>query len=139
MKHLIITLSVCLIGISSYAQNEKIETKKKTKEPHIHFQETVHDFGTIAYAGDGTCAFTFRNTGKQPLILTNVRSSCGCTVPQWPKEPFKRRKQGTITIKYNTHIVGAFSKTIRVYSNASNSPVVLTIKGKVEMPKTENQ
>jgi len=137
MKQLFFTLCISLLWIAAWGQEEKIERKKNPDAPEIFFEETEHNFGTLSYKGDGECSFTFKNTGKEPLILTNVRSSCGCTVPQWPKEPFKKRKEGTITIKYDTRIVGAFSKTIRVYSNANNSPVVLTIKGKVELPKKD--
>ena len=77
-------------------------------------------------------AFVFKNTGKEPLILKNVRSSCGCTVPEWPKEPIKRGSKGTIKVSYNTRITGSFSKSITVYSNAEGEPVVLKIKGKVD-------
>jgi len=98
----------------------------------IQFETTEHDFGTIPEKGDGTFAFVFKNTGKDPLILNNVRSSCGCTVPEWPKEPIKRGNKETIKVSYNTRITGSFSKSITVYSNAEGDPVVLHIKGKVE-------
>jgi hypothetical protein len=98
----------------------------------IKFETTEHDFGTIPEKGDGTFAFVFKNTGKEPLILKNVRSSCGCTIPEWPKEPIKRGNKGTIKVSYNTRITGSFHKDITVYSNAEGDPVVLKIKGKVE-------
>lgn len=98
----------------------------------IQFQTTEHDFGTIPEKGDGTFEFVFKNTGKEPLILSNVRSSCGCTVPEWPKEPIKKGNKGTIKVSYNTRITGSFDKKITVYSNADQEPVVLRIKGKVE-------
>jgi hypothetical protein len=98
----------------------------------IQFETTEHDFGTISEKGDGTFSFVFKNTGKEPLILNNVRSSCGCTVPEWPKEPIKKGGKGTIKVSYNTRITGSFSKKITVYSNAGGDPVILLIKGKVE-------
>ncbi len=98
----------------------------------IQFETTEHDFGTIPEKGDGTFSFAFKNTGKEPLILNNVRSSCGCTVPEWPKEPIKKGGKGTIKVSYNTRITGSFSKKITVYSNAGGDPVILLIKGKVE-------
>ena len=98
----------------------------------IAFETTDHDFGTIPQGSDGTYEFVFRNTGKDPLILQNVRSSCGCTVPEWPKEPISKGEEGKIKVRYNTRITGSFSKSISVYSNAGNTPVVLIIKGKVE-------
>jgi hypothetical protein len=101
----------------------------------IEFEETEHDFGTIPQGSDGTYEFIFKNTGKEPLVLKNVRSSCGCTVPEWPKEPIKKGEKGKIKISYNTRITGTFSKSISVYSNTGGAPVVLVIKGKVEAAK----
>lgn len=101
----------------------------------IEFKTTEHDFGVIPQGGDGTYEFIFRNTGKAPLILSNVRSSCGCTVPEWPRNPINKGEEASIKVSYNTRITGGFSKSISVYSNAGEAPVVLIIKGKVEAPK----
>jgi hypothetical protein len=100
----------------------------------IIFEKTTHDYGTIEKGSDGTCEFKFTNKGKSGLILNNVQASCGCTVPEWPKEPIAAGKTGVIKVKYNTSTVTAFSKTVTVKSNAKNSSVVLTIKGQV-VPK----
>lgn len=97
----------------------------------ITFESTVHDYGTIEQGSDGTYEFKFTNDGKSPLILSNVRSSCGCTVPSWTKEPVAPGKEGSIKVVYNTQNVGNFSKTVTVSSNAKNSQVVLQIKGSV--------
>jgi hypothetical protein len=97
----------------------------------INFTETVHDYGTIDQGSDGSYEFKFINDGKSPLILNNVRSSCGCTVPSWTKEPVQPGKEGSIKVKYNTAIAGAFNKSVTVNSNAKNSSVVLQIKGNV--------
>ena len=96
----------------------------------ISFDKTLHDYGTIKKDSDGTYDFTFTNTGKIPLVLTNVTSSCGCTIPSWPREPIAPGKSGQIKVKYNTANIGGFSKTITVNSNAKT--VVLTIKGSVQ-------
>ncbi len=98
----------------------------------IEFETVQHDFGTIPQGGNGTFEFVFKNTGKVPLILKNVRSSCGCTVPQWPRDPVGKGEKGVIKVIYNTRITGNFSKSISVYSNADKTPVVLKIRGKVE-------
>ena len=95
------------------------------------FEETTYNYGTIAQGSDGVHNFVFHNTGTEPLLLNNVRSSCGCTIPEWPKEPIAAGKTGTIKVSYNTRITGSFSKSITVYSNA-DKPVVLVIKGTVE-------
>ncbi|MBN2348435.1 MAG: DUF1573 domain-containing protein [Bacteroidales bacterium] len=98
----------------------------------ITFEVLEHDYGTIEQGGNGVFDFVFKNTGNEPLVLSNVRSSCGCTIPEWPKDPIKKNKQAAIKVKYDTRRLGPFTKSITVYSNASNSPVVLQIKGKVE-------
>lgn len=116
-------MSVVLLSFSNGAEDKD--------SPVMEFEETVHDYGTIPYKGDGNCEFEFKNKGKEPLVLTNVRSSCGCTTPNWTREPVKKNKKGSIKVKYNTAIVGNFTKSITVYSNAKNSPIRLTIKGKV--------
>ena len=103
----------------------------------ISFDKTTHDYGSIYQDSDGNCVFTFTNTGKAPLILTNVYSSCGCTVPSWPKEPTMPGKSNTIKVKYNTTRIGAINKTITVESNASNGTVKLRIKGNVLVKPTE--
>lgn len=101
----------------------------------IKFASTVHDYGTIEQGSDGSCQFTFTNTGKTPLVLSNVRASCGCTVPTWPKEPILPGKEGTIKVVYNTNLVGSFNKSISVNSNAKNNEVILSIKGNVTQKK----
>ena len=102
--------------------------------PEIAFDKVVHDYGTIELNGNGDCKFEFTNTGKEPLVLTNVRSSCGCTVPSWPKEPILPGKTGTIDVKYNTSRAGAINKSVVVTSNARTSTVTLQIKGEVKPP-----
>lgn len=100
----------------------------------IKFETVTHDFGTIKNNGNGTFDFVFTNTGKEPLLLKNVQSSCGCTTPEWPKEPIAPEAKGTIKVKYNTANVGPFTKTITVYSNGSANPITLRISGTVEAP-----
>jgi hypothetical protein len=97
----------------------------------IAFTSTVHDYGTIEQGADGAYEFKFTNQGKTPLILNNVRSSCGCTVPSWTREPVQPGSGGSIKVVYNTASIGAFNKSVTVSSNAKNSDVVLIIKGNV--------
>jgi len=98
----------------------------------IKFDKTTFDYGTIAQGSSGLCEFKFINTGKSPIVLSNVTASCGCTTPEWPKNPVKPGEAGTVKVKYNTQIIGHFGKTITVFSNAVNSPVVLQILGEVK-------
>lgn len=97
----------------------------------IKFDKLVHDYGTVEKGSDGSSTFSFINKGNKPLIITNVRASCGCTVPEWPKQPIAPGLGAEIKVKYNTNIAGNFNKTITVVSNAANSPVVLRVRGVV--------
>lgn len=101
----------------------------------VVFDKMVHDYGTIVQGSDGESEFKFTNKGKTPLLLSNVHASCGCTVPEWPKEPILPGKTSSIKVKYNTNNQGNFNKSITVNSNAINNTVVLQIKGNVT-PKT---
>jgi hypothetical protein len=98
----------------------------------IVFETLEYDYGTIKKGSEGICEFVFTNKGGAPLILNNVRASCGCTVPQWTREPVAPGEKGVIKVKYNTNITGAFNKSVIVISNAANRMVTLVIKGKVE-------
>jgi hypothetical protein len=111
------------------AVNAKAQTADTTLV--IQFASLVHDYGTITQGGDGSCEFKFTNGGKTPLILSNVRASCGCTVPSWTKEPVQPGAEGVIKVTYNTNNMGNFNKSITVDSNAKNAQVILQIKGNV--------
>ena len=100
----------------------------------ISSDKTTHDFGKIKEA-DGPVSYTFKidNTGNGPLILTRVIASCGCTTPEWTKEPIAAGKSGEIKITYNPKDrPGPSVKTISVYSNGKTGSFVLTIKGDVQ-------
>ena len=121
-KILFPALMVLLLAGASYAQN---------KGPVIRFETTEHDYGTIYQNADGSCEFSFTNVGDEPLILSQVRSSCGCTIPKWPKEPILPGQSGVITVTYDTKRIGVISKTIKVLSNATQPDLDLQIKGTV--------
>ena len=125
-KTMLIACTLMLCTFSLLAQ-----TSKTTVKETIVFDKTVHDYGTIVQNADGNCEFKFTNKGKEPLILSNVSSSCGCTVPVWPREPVAPGKSASIKVKYDTNRVGLINKSITVSSNAANNPVVLQIKGNV--------
>ncbi len=97
-------------------QNQRVE---KSEMPLLVFEKTTFDFGKILQNSDGTCEFAFTNKGKKALILTNLKSSCGCTVPEWSKDPIKNGRSGVVKVKYITNKSGKFSKSITVYSNAN--------------------
>ena len=99
--------------------------------PVLKFEVLEHNFGIIPKNGNGTYEFVFSNAGTTPLILSNVKSSCGCTIPEWPKDPIPAGKESVIKVKYDTRRVGNFVKSISIYSNAQDAPVVLRIRGQV--------
>ncbi len=107
------------------------QTSTNESAPVMTFEKTLHDYGTIKKGSDGSYDFVFTNTGKEPLILSKPRSNCGCTVPDWPQQPIMPGQSNKIKVTYNTNIVGPINKQVTVISNASNSPIVLQIKGTV--------
>ncbi len=130
----ILMVSLFFIAISASAQQQTTPKKEPTKNPKapiIKFEKLVHDYGTIQQNANGDCEFKFKNTGKEPLVLSNVITSCGCTTPSWPKEPIMPGKTGVIKIHYDTNRIGTISKTITVLSNGTEDRVTLTIKGNV--------
>ena len=109
MKNLIAIFSAFLLAFSLYAQDG----------PVITFEEETVDYGTILRYADGAREFKFKNTGTAPLIINNCAGTCGCTVPQCPKEPIQPGESATIQVKYATDRIGNFNKGIKVYSNAT--------------------
>jgi hypothetical protein len=107
--------------------------------PEITFKETNHDFGNIEFKGNGSYEFVFVNTGNEPLILTQPKSSCGCTVPEWPRQPILPGESNVIKVTYkNTDRPGSFNKYVTVFSNALiNKEVKLHIKGTILAEPTD--
>jgi len=95
----------------------------------VEWQTTSIDMGEIDYKKPVTVEFLFTNPGMVPLIITNVESSCGCTVADFPKEPIISGKSGKIKVTYDADTEGQFSKTITVHSNASAEVTKLYIRG----------
>ncbi len=117
-------------GLGAMAQTAA-EATENPNAPVITFDKTAHDYGTIYQKADGNCVFVYTNDGKEPLILSRVKSSCGCTIPKWSRQPLMPGQSDTIKVKYDTKRLGSFHKSITITSNAKTSTVVLKIKGKV--------
>ena len=122
MKKLIVLFVATLLAVSVQAQDKKAE---------ITFDSDVVDYGEVQYGSDGVRKFTFTNTGNDVLIVARVYSTCGCTIPKKPEDPIQPGEKGEIEVKYDTKKPGPIRKTITVYSNASEIPQSLKIKGKV--------
>ncbi len=108
----------------------------KTDVAVFSWDNTAHDFGKIKQGTPVTHEFKFTNSGKVPLVITNVQASCGCTTPDWTKEPVMPGGQGFIKATYNAASPGAFSKTVTVTANIESGFVQLTIKGEVQVAQT---
>ena len=123
MKKLASIVAAMLIAVASMGQT-------------ITFEKTTHDFGKINETdGRVTTTFSFKNDGDAPLVLSNVRASCGCTTPKWTREPIEPGQSGEITVTYNpAGRPGRFQKTVTVTSNTAQATTKLYIKGEV-VPK----
>lgn len=129
MKNLF--LSIALVAFAAFSAHAQ-EAKQVTGGPQISVDKDVHDYGTIKQGGNGTCEFTLTNTGTEPLIISRAKGSCGCTVPEWPKEPILPGKSAVMTVRYDTKRIGPINKSVTITSNAVNNPsLVVRIKGNV--------
>ena len=109
-----------------------LNTQTQETGPAIEFTSQVVDYGEIEKGSDGIRIFEFINSGNQPLVISKVYSSCGCTIPKKPEAPIAPGEKGEIQVKYDTNRVGPIRKTITVNSNAESTPIVsLKIKGTV--------
>lgn len=95
------------------------------------FTATTVDYGIISKGSEPTRTFNFKNTGNAPLLITDAKASCGCTVPTFPKDAIMPGESSTITVRYDTNRIGVISKSITITSNA-DEPVVLKITGEVK-------
>ena len=137
MKRLFFTLNAVLATVFVQAQ-ETPATTVSTSLAEITFDTEVHDFGTIPNGANGTYEFKFKNTGKEPLIITEAHGSCGCTVPTYPKNvPILPGTSEVIKVTYDTKRTGNFTKTVTITSNAKTPSKVITIKGNVEPAPVE--
>ena len=126
------TVIIALIAFVGLVQQVNAQAK-------IEFKTDIIDYGEIAKGSDGLRIFEFTNTGNAPLIVSNVKSSCGCTVPSKPDGPVAPGESSTIEVKYDTKRIGPIRKTVTVYSNADQPIVSLKIKGKVLSTVGDNE
>lgn len=101
----------------------------------ISFSDNIHNFGSLPFEKESDFSFKFSNPGETPLVIFDVKTSCGCTVADWTKKPVKPGESGKVTVTYDSAFPGVFRKEISVFYNGKNSPVKLEIRGQVEYPK----
>ena len=120
MKHIILIVSL-LMGVTLGVQ----------AQPKALFDKTTHEFGTILWKNPVTATFKITNKGDKPLVISNVTTSCGCTVADWTKEPIAPGKTGIVSSTFDAKAIGRFQKSVGIYCNASNKPIYLAIRGEV--------
>jgi hypothetical protein len=143
MKKYFLTLTMAVFTLTGVVSAQTAGTpppvEEKKADPNaavIAFTQDVIDYGTINKGDDPLRIIKFTNNGKSPLVITNCQGSCGCTVPECPKDPVMPGETAELKVRYDTKRVGNFNKTVTVKSNASNDVVYLKIKGNVLDVKT---
>ncbi|MBL6949778.1 MAG: DUF1573 domain-containing protein [Bacteroidales bacterium] len=141
MKKVTLFTIICLftISLTVTAQQEqatvthvkKSDKNEKTDGPVAEFDKLIYDFGDIKQGTPKTAEFTLTNKGKEPLIISYARASCGCTNLNYSKEPILPEKSIPISVTYNAAAPGKFIKSITVRTNAGARPVTLRINGTV--------
>ena len=128
MKKIAALIIIMFAGIQfMVAQDQAVKPAEKT----YTWNETTHDFGKINQNDPAVATFTIKNNGTAPVLMTTAKSSCGCTVAEYTKEPIKPGESGIVKATYNTARLGAFTKTVTVTFDGVASGDVLTIKGEV--------
>lgn len=141
MKKVFLILSaICLIAFTSCKEDAttKIDSSNvaaaaardasSSKFPVIEFDKKEHDFGEIISGTNVETVFNYKNTGESPLVITDIKSSCGCTIPQdWTKEPLAPGASGSFTVKFNGKGTNKVSKAVTVTANTSGGKEVVKI------------
>lgn len=125
----IIYSAIFLFAFSMMANAQQVTLK--------NIKDNTLDYGKIKQNANGERVVQFKNTGDKPLIISNVQSTCGCTVPSWPKDPIMPGKKGEVKIVYNTKNAGTINKTITINSNDPKTPALAVhVTGMVEPVQT---
>jgi hypothetical protein len=136
MKKTLMILFTLFIGCHfALAQDQAIKSETGKS---VAWDKNVHDFGDLEQGNPATAKFTFTNNGKAPVTITKVKSSCGCTVANYTKEPVMPGETGFVKATYNSKRIGNFMKTISVTLSDSESIEVLRIKGKVQAAEAQS-
>lgn len=129
-----------LLTVFQFAKAQELEMEAEPKQekgvPVLSFNESAYDFGDISQGDKVTHVFKFKNEGSVPLLISNVQTTCGCTVPQWPKTPIAPGTESEIKATFNSAgKMGKQNKVITIHSNASEPVSRVTLKSNV-LPKT---
>jgi len=137
-KNLLSIALLLVVGIAAQAQDKPTLNNVGNENPNqaaFKFTEEEFNFGTIMQGDQVKHDYEFTNTGKEPLIISSAAGSCGCTVPEWPKEPIAPGAKAVIKVTFNSAgKQGVQDKTVTLQSNAKQNPLVLHLKGNVDKP-----
>lgn len=136
MKKFALSFSLFFAALTFAFAQDATTSVEASSGAVLTFETEVIDYGTIPQNADGVRMFKFTNTGTAPLIISNAKGSCGCTVPSWPKQPINPGESGEIKVKYATNRLGPINKSVTVTSNSEKPTTVLRIKGNVIEKKT---
>jgi hypothetical protein len=135
MKNLLSLAVFVVFAFSAMAQQVPATTLNKNEVQAdvavFAWDNTTHDFGKVKQGVPVTHEFKFTNSGKVPLVITNVQPSCGCTTPEWTRDLVMPGGQGLIKATFNAASTGGFNKTVTVTANIETGFIQLTIKGEV--------
>ena len=139
MKKMILLTACAMLFVftAGYSQNAANQTaaatdaKAKVNGPVAKFDKMGNSFGEIPQGTPVSTKFIITNDGNEPLIIASAKASCGCTTPSYTQDPVLPGKTAEINVTYNAAVVGDFTKTVTVKTNAGDQPVVLRIDGKV--------
>lgn len=120
MRKAIFTFGLMLMAMFALNVSAQDAQPKIGEGATMVFEKETHDYGKIEQHANGECAFVFKNTGTEPLVISNAKGSCGCTVPDWPREPIAPGATSKIKVEYDTKRIGEFSKSVTITSNATN-------------------
>ena len=125
MKNLVLTIALFVAAAFTMTVSAQ----------ELSIDKEVHDYGNVEKGADGSCYFTITNTGTEPLTITRAKGSCGCTVPDWPREAIAPGASAKMKVTYDTKRAGRINKSVTITSNAKNTPTkVVRIKGNVTVP-----
>lgn len=139
MKKILLYLGLLVGAFGLTANITAQEGTAFVKGPKLTLDKEVHDYGKIKKGANGDCFFTITNSGTEPLIISNAKGSCGCTVPDWPREPIAPGESAKMKVTYATNRVGPINKSVTITSNSVDGKVkMVRIKGEVLKPAPED-
>jgi Protein of unknown function (DUF1573) len=145
MKHLLIVAILGFLSVSLYSQEATENVADEAEKPELTsvqgpimtLESMTVDYGNITQGSDPLRTVAFTNTGTEPLVISNAKGSCGCTVPSWPREPIPPGESSVIEIRYDTKRLGGINKTVKLTTNDETGTYVIRVKGNISAKPQE--